>query len=85
MVETLFKASFVLLSYLSERERNRFIKEYQSIKEEYYEEAKKPSIEERQRYPGLRYRDFRDNATIDDCAERLRILCEAIAAATGRL
>lgn len=84
MVETLLKTGYALLMFLGERERNRFSKDYRAIKEELYEELKKPSIEDRQKFPGLKYRQFRDNAVIDDCSFRLRILCESITAASGK-
>lgn len=82
-LDIVLKMAGSLISYLDERERNKYSDEYYEIKVKYYEEIKKPSLEYREEYPDLRVRDFKSNAVLDDCERRLRILCEALTA-TGR-
>lgn len=59
------------------REANKFIEELYELRNEYDNEIKKPSIEDREKYPELKDRDFRNNAYIDDLDNKLFNLGQA--------
>jgi len=71
-----------LLRRLNKPELEKWVKEILKLKNEERIEQRKPSIEERGKYPELKDKDFRNNGRIDDINSRLYDLGQAIVAAS---
>lgn len=74
-----------VLEAWNHHESNKYIDEMLEVKEELFEERRKPSYEFKTQYPNLKAKDFRNTARIDELVRRLLDLSEiALQATTAR-
>lgn len=62
------------LSIWDHENRTEYLEKLIDLKKGYYEESDKPSYEDRENYPNLKLKDFRDNNRLDDITRELRVL-----------
>ena len=80
-LELAVKSALELARFVNKPEAEGWAKEILALKEEKRVEEKKPSFEDRDIYPNLRAKDFRNDARVTDIDDSLFNLSEAITTA----
>lgn len=79
--------SEILVAYLENstiKEKNKYIDMILNLRKKFLEESRKPSYEERHKYPSLRDpRDFKDHGVLDSLERELLDIVKIISAFTG--